>query len=747
MTPSAHIDCRTIAILPSFSPGRAASIRSRDTRVKVRACIFVQAAAECGLTKRLNETVKESIDEKPVPEEAPGARAGSRHRAAHPRCRPRRVRAPRHGGRAHAGNCRGSRRQPGAPPLLLPKQGSAVAGGVRARGVAVHADGDSGARLRRGARGEGDPDHRARARSPRARAVPAGLHHQRGHAPSRARASAHRQRHRPGAGRRAAAGRRDAAQADRCARQEPQNAPDRARAIRRQPDGAVHLSIRGAADDRGDARHGSAGLRAVHRAATSGSPGVLSWSVAAMSRALRGSALACLIVFQASAVRAQEPLQLATLQREALDTDPRVREFALQTEQSGLRLRNIEVERRPALSALGQAQYQSDVPRPPSLVGGQPLFSPPKDTYDVSVRVDQRIFDPALQPRLALARADLAESQARLRVALFGLRDEVNDAFFTSALLQEQIGALAATLVDLDTRLRETTVRVREGAALAGEAAAIEATLLQQRQQDEELRANRGAALARLARLTGRTIGADAVLALPALDEAVAQARRELDGLRARPEYEQFARARDKAARQQDLSAAAERPQLSAFGRAGVGKPGLNFISDHVESYALAGVQLQWKAWTWGTAGRERDALKLQQEVVSAEEAAVTQPPRPVVQADLAPIGRRLRAPCRARCLRQRRSDRGRRRCRSERTTRLLLRQRRGQALSRRGRRRHRRHARHAGTRATGRAACRDRVAHQRSATADSRPRGTARCGRRAARCRASATRRPRRAA
>ncbi len=363
-----------------------------------------------------------------------------------------------------------------------------------------------------------------------------------------------------------------------------------------------------------------------------------------MSRALRGSALACLIVFQASAVRAQEPLQLATLQREALDTDPRVREFALQTEQSGLRLRNIEVERRPALSALGQAQYQSDVPRPPSLVGGQPLFSPPKDTYDVSVRVDQRIFDPALQPRLALARADLAESQARLRVALFGLRDEVNDAFFTSALLQEQIGALAATLVDLDTRLRETTVRVREGAALAGEAAAIEATLLQQRQQDEELRANRGAALARLARLTGRTIGADAVLALPALDEAVAQARRELDGLRARPEYEQFARARDKAARQQDLSAAAERPQLSAFGRAGVGKPGLNFISDHVESYALAGVQLQWKAWTWGTAGRERDALKLQQEVVSAEEAAFTERLRRVVEADLATIDRLQRA-------------------------------------------------------------------------------------------------------
>jgi outer membrane protein TolC len=349
--------------------------------------------------------------------------------------------------------------------------------------------------------------------------------------------------------------------------------------------------------------------------------------------------LALLLSLIAPAASGQEPLQLATLQREALDRDPRVREFALQNEQSGLRVRNIEVERRPAVSTLGQIQYQSDVPTPPP-VAGQLLFSPPKDTYDISVRVDQRIFDPALEPRLALAKADLAESQARLRVALFSLRDEVNEAFFTAALLQEQIGALGATLTGLETRLRETTIRVREGAAIPGEAAAIEATLLQQRQQEEELRANRKAALVRLTSLTGHAIEAGAVLALPALDDAVAQARQELDQLHARPEYEQFARARDRAARQQELTEAAERPQLSAYGRVGFGKPGLNFISDQFDSYALAGVQLQWKTWTWGAASRERDVLKLQQEIVSAEEAAFTAHLQRVVENDLAAIDR-----------------------------------------------------------------------------------------------------------
>ena len=371
-----------------------------------------------------------------------------------------------------------------------------------------------------------------------------------------------------------------------------------------------------------------------------------------MIRRVRGAVLMGMLAALPPPARAQdrprpagEPLQLAVLQREALASDPRTRELTLTADETALRIRNLEVERRPFVSTLAQSQYQSDVPTPPALVpGGRPLFQPPKDTYDVSVRVDQRLIDPSLEPRIALARAGLAESQAHLRTTLFAIRDEVNEAFFTAALLQEQIGALQATLGDLEARLRETAARVREGAALASDASAIEATLLQQRQQDDELRANRTAALARLSQLTGRAIPDEAELAMPDLDAKVADARGGLDAVRARPEYAQFDRARDRVARQQDLSIAADRPQLSAFGRAGYGKPGLNFINEGFDSYALAGIQLQWKTWSWGTAARERDALRLQQEAVGAEEAAFTARLKRVVQNDLAAIDRLQRS-------------------------------------------------------------------------------------------------------
>lgn len=88
------------------------------------------------------------------------------------------------------------------------------------------------------------------------------------------------------------------------------------------------------------------------------------------------------------------------------------------------------------------------------------------------------------------------------------------------------------------------------------------------------------------------------------------------------------------------MAGAAERPQVGAFARVGYGEPGLNFISDRFEPYGLAGIQLQWKAWTWGAANRERQALAIQQQIVDADQAAFTKGIRDAILNDLATIDR-----------------------------------------------------------------------------------------------------------
>jgi len=334
-------------------------------------------------------------------------------------------------------------------------------------------------------------------------------------------------------------------------------------------------------------------------------------------------------------------VQLAVLQESAIQADPRTREYALQQAQTDLRLKNISVQKLPAVSVDAVAQYQSDVPAAPfALPNGQPLFTAPKATYDTYLRVDQRIFDPTLHAQATVEREQLAENPARVKTAVFAVRQQVNDAFFAAASLQQRANALAATIDELTARLRETTARAREGTALPADAAAVEATLLQRRQDDEELRANRRAALARLSKLAGQAVGEDDVLELPALAPAVEQARKAPDSARSRPEYEQFARTRERLGGQADAAASQDLPQLSAFTRLGYGRPGLNFISDQFETYAVAGVQLRWKAWTWGASGREREALVDQQQIVDAEQAAFAKGVGEDIENDLAAIDR-----------------------------------------------------------------------------------------------------------
>jgi len=336
---------------------------------------------------------------------------------------------------------------------------------------------------------------------------------------------------------------------------------------------------------------------------------------------------------------------LATLQQAAIDTDPRSRELQLFTRQTDLRLRNISALRLPTVTIDGQAQYQSDVAHLNTVLPGVgALFAPPKDTYDAGIRIDQRLFDATVGAQGALERAQLGENQARVRTTLFTLRQQVNDAFFAAAALQARAGALTATIDDLDARLRETNARVQQGTALTADAAAIEATLLQRQQDLDDLQASRRGALDRLGTLTAQTLADTDVLTLPDLSVRVANARQSQATLRARPEYDQFESTRERLGRQQLLTSAQERPRLSAYGRAGYGKPGLNFAQSEFESYGLAGLRLQWNAWTWGSGGREREALAIQRRVVAADEAAFARSLTTSIEGDETAIDRLQRS-------------------------------------------------------------------------------------------------------
>jgi outer membrane protein TolC len=341
---------------------------------------------------------------------------------------------------------------------------------------------------------------------------------------------------------------------------------------------------------------------------------------------------------------APDTLRLGALQDEAVRRDPRGRQTDLLAAQSALRLRSLNAEWLPRFEVAALAQYQSEVATLPFEGRGGVPFTLPKDSYDAHLGVRQPIFDPSLHVRSDVERAQLAESQAGVRSSLYTLRQSVADAYFTALLLEARSAELGAGVGDLEAQLRVARERVGAGVALPSDTAVLGAELLRRRQSLAELAADRDAALAVLGDLTGRTVGERDTLALPDMAAEVAEARTGSEAARRRPEYEQFARSLDVLDRRRTEIGRRDWPRLSAVGRAGLGRPGLNPLGDEFGGYWLAGLQLDWSPWDWGRAGRERQALAIQQEIVATEEAAFTQAIRRGAVRDLATVDRLERA-------------------------------------------------------------------------------------------------------
>jgi len=355
---------------------------------------------------------------------------------------------------------------------------------------------------------------------------------------------------------------------------------------------------------------------------------VLAWAIAAVA-----------LAHGASAQATRDSLRLDVLQTAAERHDPRAQQLAIRESQAALRLRTIADERLPSITGAALAQHQSVVTEFPA-VPGRPAVSLLHDTYDAHVELVEPLLDPTRAARAASERAQLARARADVTTALYAVRQQVNASFFTVAALSARHEAIVATIADLETQARVADARVRNGTALRGELAALRAEVLRRRQDDAQILADRDAALRVLADLTGVALPSDATIALPALERQVAESRARQDSIAARPELARFERMRDVLSRQADVVGAQTRPRVSAFVRGGGGRPGLDILSTTFRTYWVGGLQVQWAPFDWGRTSRERQALELERDAVSADASAFRDALRRQTLSDVSTIGR-----------------------------------------------------------------------------------------------------------
>lgn len=370
-----------------------------------------------------------------------------------------------------------------------------------------------------------------------------------------------------------------------------------------------------------------------------------------MSALLRRSSLVIPLVAGSLAITPlespaqQERVALGALQRSAELHDPRAAQVGLNERASALREGTLSAELLPSVSFHASGQYQSHVARIPfALPGGGMASEPQKDSYDAHIAVRQLLFDPTHAARRDVERVRRAEQDARLGVALYSVREAVNEAFFAALRLHAQGEEISTAVSGLESHLAAARSRVQEGVSLQSEVASLEAELLSRRQVMDELAVAERSTLAVLARLTGSSVESAASLVLPELSGTVMARREGVDALGDRPEFDHFESTRRLLGERQRVISARELPSVSAFARTGYGRPGLNPLAQEFDSYWLAGVQLQWTPWSWGSMDREREELVVQQRVVDTEEAVFTERILRAAATERATIGRLLRS-------------------------------------------------------------------------------------------------------
>ncbi|MDX1566213.1 MAG: TolC family protein [Longimicrobiales bacterium] len=347
-----------------------------------------------------------------------------------------------------------------------------------------------------------------------------------------------------------------------------------------------------------------------------------------------------------------DTLRLEDLRSIAEGADPRSTQLDLHEEAADLRIRDLRTEWYPSIAFRAEASYQTDVPTVSldgggtggggGLTGGSfSVPTPPKDRYEVAAEVEQLVWDGGrITRREAVERALLGERTAETRSALYAIREELNAAYFTALLQQERSAQIELLLDDLEAREELVAARVREGAALRSELAALEAERVRARQELTGAETARRAALDRLEILIDREIADDEVLAVPE-PPSLSQESDESELLfTERPEWQQMEWTRLRIESEAALAEAADRPRVSLFARGAYGRPGLDFFNDEFSPYATIGARLQWPALDWGSSDRRSRALEIQAEIVETERAAFSEALRRRARATLREIHR-----------------------------------------------------------------------------------------------------------
>ena len=311
---------------------------------------------------------------------------------------------------------------------------------------------------------------------------------------------------------------------------------------------------------------------------------------------------------------AQEAVTLEQCQNWARENHAVLKQLDLYQQILALKNENNSTSYLPQVNLNGQATYQSAVTKIGISLPNINIPSVDKDQYKFYLDFKQTIWDGGLSKAKELI--NNAENDGNLQqteVELYQVKEKVNQFFFTSFLIQENLKILEKKTETLGERRKIMESAVNNGMVLSSELDQLLAELIKTEQLVIELKSNKETVLYALSILTGKTTEQLNNLKLP---EEVALTDMPLK----RPELDLFNKQNELLNANSEILQKQRNPKLFGFGQAGYGKPGLNMLNNQFDTYYLVGLGFSWNVLDWKTTSRQKQMIKLQQDIVQTKQ-------------------------------------------------------------------------------------------------------------------------------
>jgi len=266
----------------------------------------------------------------------------------------------------------------------------------------------------------------------------------------------------------------------------------------------------------------------------------------------------------------------------------------------------------PQFSIAGQATYQSAVTSIPFEIPHVSIPTYSRDQYKIYAEADQTIYDGGtIRNQKDAATADAIVQKQNLEVNLFALNDRINQVYFGILLIDQQLVQNEILQSDIKNSSEQMQARVSNGVALKSGLEELQAELLQQEQNQVQLKASRKAYLDMLGLFIHQNLNESVKLIKP---EPVLQS----DVIK-RPELTLYDYQKKSIDVQDRMLSTSNMPKFSFFVQGGYGRPGLNMLSNDFSFYYIGGLRLNWQLGGFYSLKNSRELLNINRQTTDLQ--------------------------------------------------------------------------------------------------------------------------------